>query len=108
MPDALFQGLSADERRYALIAAQDSSRHRAFLFEKDIWIVATLGVLFDAPFGKHLIFKGGTSLSKVWRAISRFSEDVDITYDIRESSALASFDRRLNEAATAEGVVLFA
>ena len=83
MPDALFQGLSADERRYALIAAQDSSRHHAFLFEKDIWIVATLGVLFDAPFGKHLIFKGGTSLSKVWRAISRFSEDVDITYDIR-------------------------
>jgi hypothetical protein len=43
----------------------------------------TLDVLFDAPFGRHLVFKGGTSLSKVWRAIRRFSEDIDITYDIR-------------------------
>ena len=34
-------------------------------------------------FGPHLVFKGGTSLSKVWRAIRRFSEDIDITYDIR-------------------------
>ena len=45
--------------------------------------MATLGVLFGAPFGRHLVFKGGTSLSKVWRAIRRFSEDIDITYDIR-------------------------
>ena len=45
--------------------------------------MATLGVLFDAPFAAHLTFKGGTSLSKVWRAIRRFSEDIDITYDIR-------------------------
>ena len=83
MPDALFQSLSTSDRRYALVTAQDMSYQRAFLLEKDVWIVATLGALFDAPFGKHLIFKGGTSLSKVWRAISRFSEDVDITYDIR-------------------------
>ena len=83
MPDALFQSLSTSDRRFALVTAQDMSYQRAFLLEKDVWIVATLGVLFDAPFGNHLIFKGGTSLSKVWRAISRFSEDVDITYDIR-------------------------
>ena len=53
------------------------------MLEKDIWVVATLAVLFEAPFAGHLTFKGGTSLSKVWRAIRRFSEDVDITYDIR-------------------------
>ena len=46
-------------------------------------MVATLAVLFEAPFGRHLVFKGGTSLSKAWRAIRRFSEDIDITYDIR-------------------------
>ena len=62
---------------------QAEGPHPAFLFEKDIWVVATLGVLFDAPFGQRLVFKGGTSLSKVWRAIRRFSEDIDITYDIR-------------------------
>ena len=83
MPDAPFQSLSAGDRRYALRVAQDKSPHRAFLLEKDVWIVATLGVLFDAPFADHLTFKGGTSLSKAWHAIRRFSEDVDITYDIR-------------------------
>ena len=46
-------------------------------------MVAVLGTLFEAPFAENLTFKGGTSLSKVWRAIRRFSEDVDITYDIR-------------------------
>ena len=78
-----YQALSADDRRDALRVAEDRSPHRAFLLEKDIWVVATLRALFDAPFGKDLAFKGGTSLSKAYRAIRRFSEDVDITYDIR-------------------------
>ena len=83
MADTQFQRLSANDRRDALRAVQAEGPHPAFLFEKDIWVVATLGVLFDAPFGHRLVFKGGTSLSKVWRAIRRFSEDIDITYDIR-------------------------
>lgn len=83
MVDTLYQSLSADNRRFALRVAQDKGQYQAFLLEKDIWVVATLSVLFDAPFAGHLTFKGGTSLSKVWRAIQRFSEDVDITYDIR-------------------------
>ena len=49
-----------------------------------------LDVLFSAPFGKDLVFKGGTSLSKAYQAIRRFSEDIDITYDIR---ALAPISR---------------
>jgi len=53
------------------------------LLEKDIWVVATLRTLFEAPFAGHLTFKGGTSLSKAWHAIRRFSEDIDITHDIR-------------------------
>ena len=40
-----------------------SSNHGAHLLEKDIWVVATLSALFDSPFGQHLTFKGGTSLS---------------------------------------------
>ena len=80
MSDARYQHLSEADRRYALRVAQDTSRRRAFLLEKDIWVVATLDVLFAGPFSGHLIFKGGTSLSKVWQAIRRFSEDVDITY----------------------------
>ena len=83
MADTLYQRLSAAGRRQALRVAQDKCQRRAFLLEKDIWIVATLGVLFDAPFAGHLTFKGGTSLSKAYKAIRRFSEDIDITYDIR-------------------------
>ena len=83
MAEARYQDLPADDRRDALEVAERSSSHKAHLLEKDVWVVATLRVLFDAPFAGHLTFKGGTSLSKVWRAIRRFSEDIDITYDIR-------------------------
>ncbi len=42
-----------------------------------------LDVLFHAPFASHIVFKGGSSLSKAYPIIRRFSEDVDLTYDIR-------------------------
>ncbi len=47
--------------------------------EKDFWVCWTLDKLFKLPCGQHLTFKGGTSLSKVWNLIDRFSEDIDIT-----------------------------
>ena len=83
MAETRYQDLSGDDRRDALEVAERSSNHRAHLLEKDIWVVATLSALFDGPFAQHLTFKGGTSLSKAWHAIRRFSEDVDVTYDIR-------------------------
>ena len=83
MPERRFQDLPPDDRRDALEVAERSGSHRAHLLEKDVWVVATLGVLFETPFAKHSTFKDGTSLSKVWRATRRFSEDVDVTYDIR-------------------------
>lgn len=49
--------------------------------EKDWWVVQILGTVFEMPVGKHLVFKGGTSLSKAWNLISRFSEDVDLAID---------------------------
>lgn len=52
------------------------------LLEKDVWVVWALAVLFQVPFGDHLVFKGGPSLSKAFRIIRRFSEDIDITWDI--------------------------
>ena len=83
MGDVAFQRLSAEDRRNALTVAQESSGHMAHLLEKDIWVVQTLRVLFDAPFGADLVFKGGTSLAKGYDVIRRFSEDVDVTYNIR-------------------------
>ena len=51
------------------------------MIEKDLWTCHVLDVLFNRPNadGKRLLFKGGTSLSKVYDVIQRFSEDVDIT-----------------------------
>ncbi len=63
--------------------AERDSIHKAHLLEKDVWVVAVLNALFESSFSTHLTFKGGTSLSKAWRMIRRFSEDVDVTYDIR-------------------------
>jgi len=48
--------------------------------EKDFWVCWTLGRLFAiAELGPELVFKGGTSLSKVFGAIDRFSEDIDLS-----------------------------
>ena len=78
-----FQRLSAHDRRELLDSVVRATRRPPQLLEKDIWVVQTLSVLFRAPFGADLVFKGGTSLSKAYQAIRRFSEDVDVTYDIR-------------------------
>lgn len=43
-----------------------------------------LGALFDSPPASDLTFKVGTSLSKAYKVIERFSEDIDLTYDIRK------------------------
>ena len=69
-----------------MVSAGRSGRP-AYLLEKDLWVVWALRALVDPPFGHELTFKGGTSLSKAYRAIRRFSEDLDITFDIRTIAA---------------------
>ena len=52
--------------------------------EKDFWVCWTLKHLFEHPdLSKLMIFKGGTSLSKVFGLIDRFSEDIDLILDWR-------------------------
>lgn len=82
MADA-FLLLPAEDRREALSVAADRSGRPAHLLEKDAWVVWALATLYGSPLGEHLVFKGGTSLSKAYQVIRRFSEDVDLTYDIR-------------------------
>lgn len=53
----------------------------AFAVEKDWWVSRTLEIIFQMPIAKHLVFKGGTSLSKAWKLINRFSEDIDLAID---------------------------
>jgi len=52
-----------------------------FAVEKDWWVSRTLEIIFQMDIAKHLVFKGGTSLSKAWKLIRRFSEDIDLAID---------------------------
>ena len=56
----------------------DITAMSAFAVEKDWWVVQTLAIIFEMEIGEHLVFKGGTSLSKAWGLIHRFSEDIDL------------------------------
>jgi len=76
--------LSRQDQTEALEVAADRTGRPAHLLEKDIWVVWALAAIYDSPLAGKLTFKGGTSLSKVYKIIDRFSEDVDLTYDIRE------------------------
>jgi hypothetical protein len=63
-------------------AASKLGLHPAIL-EKDFWVCWTLKRLFDLQDSPPLVFKGGTSLSKVYSVIRRFSEDIDLSFDRR-------------------------
>lgn len=83
MPECWF-ALSREDRAEALEVASGRSSRPAHLLEKDLWVVWILSAIYESSIATKLTFKGGTSLSKVYKIIDRFSEDIDLTYDIRE------------------------
>jgi hypothetical protein len=71
--------LSANERREVFTETGVRLGMAPFHVEKDFWACWTLAALFaDHQIGPHLVFRGGTSLSKGWGLIKRFSEDIDL------------------------------
>jgi len=79
-----FFALSTADQREVLEQARARTDRPTHLLEKDVWVVWALGALFDSPLTADLTFKGGTSLSKAYKIIDRFSEDIDLTCDIRK------------------------
>jgi hypothetical protein len=78
-------GLSTEERKERFGATASRMGVHPAVVEKDFWVVWVLDRIFaDARLGKILMFKGGTSLSKVFDLIGRFSEDIDLILDWRE------------------------
>lgn len=74
-----FLALSADDRQLALDDAALRLGTDPVILEKDFWVSWLLGLLFTLPdIAPHLVFKGGTSLSKVFGVTDRFSEDIDL------------------------------
>ena len=88
-----FLSAAAEDRRDAFLGAAQRLGAPEQNIEKDFWVCWTLDVLFNGAEagGPRLLFKGGTSLSKAFGLISRFSEDIDITIfrdDLGESATV--------------------
>lgn len=73
--------LTDEQRRQTLTQAETRSGIVAKALEKDWWVTLTLKALFQSPHAPLMVFKGGTSLSKGFKLIQRFSEDIDIALD---------------------------
>jgi hypothetical protein len=79
-----FLKLSMQQREQAFRATATRKEIDPFMIEKDFWVVLVLEMLFSkSKLGKHFAFKGGTSLSKAYHLIRRFSEDIDLIIDWR-------------------------
>ena len=74
---------SLPETQQRMVLEQAAIRHNLAkqAVEKDLWITAIIKIIFTLPCADSLVFKGGTSLSKVWGLINRFSEDIDLAID---------------------------
>ena len=70
--------LTDEQRKATIDQAEQMSGIGAKALEKDWWVTLTLKALFLSAYSQYMIFKGGTSLSKCWKLIARFSEDIDI------------------------------
>lgn len=73
--------LSTEDKQLVLRQASARLGLPPQAIEKDLWVTTILQIVFTLPFSDKLIFKGGTSLSKVWCQIERFSEDIDLAVD---------------------------
>lgn len=73
--------LSDEDRLISIQQAAAKGGMSTKVIEKDWWVTLVLKALFQSEFVPHLSFKGGTSLSKGWNLINRFSEDIDLAIE---------------------------
>ena len=77
-----FLSLPLEEKQSALSHVATQKGLPLVVVEKDLWVTVLLHILFGENGSKGILFKGGTSLSKGFNLIDRFSEDIDVTYSI--------------------------
>lgn len=78
MTEVKFLNLDKHTRAELFQAISNKTGIPPFAVEKDWWVTQCLAVVFSLEIKDHLLFKGGTSLSKAWNLIHRFSEDIDL------------------------------
>ena len=74
-----FLKLPSDERCLYIEQAAIQRNISPVIMEKDFFVCWLLSILFESEFAESLVFKGGTSQSKIFCAINRFSEDIDLS-----------------------------
>ena len=80
---SIWQKNSIADRRGLVQRTEEKEHSNQVAVEKDWWVTVILKALFQTSCSESLIFKGGTSLSKGWNLIERFSEDIDLAIDRR-------------------------
>lgn len=100
--------MSADERAAIFAETADRKGLSEAIIEKDFWVCWVLKQLFSIEaLSGRLLFKGGTSLSKIFHAINRFSEDIDVAVDYVALGFTGERDpRREGISKTRRGVIL--
>jgi ASC-1-like (ASCH) protein len=73
--------------RQAVQFTSDQMKIPAIYVEKDYWVTYALFTIFHNEIGKETVFKGGTALSKCYKLIERFSEDIDLVVLRREGES---------------------
>ena len=81
MANSIFYTTDKAEKEAVFNAIAAEKGMTPFAVEKDWWVSRTLEIIFQMDIANHLVFKGGTSLSKAWKLINRFSEDIDLAID---------------------------
>lgn len=76
-----FSTLGDEEKKMLFARASEQTKLSAQVIEKDWWVTIVLQLLSQSSSADYLSFKGGTSLSKAWGLIDRFSEDADLALD---------------------------
>jgi len=75
----IWSRLDLEEKQTILLNARKNVKYPLYIIEKDWWVVQTLRLVSQMDIAEHIVFKGGTSLSKAWGGlINRFSEDIDL------------------------------
>lgn len=74
--------ISNEELELVIDSTSDKLNLSKAIVEKDLWVCMILNYLFrEFKYKDAIVFKGGTSLSKVYKLIERFSEDIDLALD---------------------------
>lgn len=92
--------------RQAVQFTSEQMRILPIFVEKDYWVTYVLHTIFSNPIGRDAVFKGGTALSKCYKAIDRFSEDIDFVVLRRDGETDNRLKTKVRAISKAVGIVL--